>query len=324
VPVCGPGYGVPQEIADIVGAGDGSNFEIVYLDPNFEAPSEWKYTAGLTWFAPMDWTLTADLQISRGEDTAIYKRGDLEQAGTNDLGYPIYESVRTPAFVLTNSKNGNESESIAFSAFKSWDNGLDLRLGYAWTQADDVNPMTSSVAASNYWNRAFVDPQAEVLAPSNWAIEHRFTTVLNYTADFFGGYETRFSVFGQYNSGLPYSITLDGATGTIDAYNFQPYLDFIQNVMPIGGKRNSEEGSSWTKVDLRITQEVPGFMPEHRGSVFLVVDNLTNLLNDEWGVQRQPSFPYGVTQEQVDNGQAQQRIGETSLWSMRIGVNYNF
>jgi hypothetical protein len=65
-------------------------------------------------------------------------------------------------------------------------------------------------------------------------------------------------------------------------------------------------------------------MPEHRGSVFLVVDNLTNLLNDEWGVQRQPSFPYGVTQEQVDNGQAQQRIGETSLWSMRIGVNYNF
>ncbi len=324
VPVCGPGYGVPQEVADIVGAGDGSNFEMVYLDPNFDAPSEWKYTAGLTWYAPMDWTVTADLQISRGEDTAIYKRGDLEQVGTNDLGYPIYDSVRTPAFVLTNSKNGNESESIAFSAFKSWDNGLDLRVGYAWTQADDVNPMTSSVAASNYWNRSFVDPQAEVLAPSNWAIEHRFTTVLNYTADFFGGYETRFSVFGQYNSGLPYSITLSGADGTIGAYNFQPYLDFIQNVLPVDGKRNSKEGSSFGKIDLRITQEVPGFMPEHRGSVFLVVDNLTNLINDEWGVQRQPSFPYGVTAEQQANGQAQQRIGETSLWSMRFGVNYAF
>ena len=32
-----------------VPAGDGSNFEIVSPDPNFEAPSEWKYALGLTW-----------------------------------------------------------------------------------------------------------------------------------------------------------------------------------------------------------------------------------------------------------------------------------
>jgi len=324
VPVCGPGYGVPQDIAEVVAAGDGSNFEINFLDPNFDIPSEWKYTAGLTWYAPMDITLTADLQISRGEDTAIYKRADLERVGTNDLGYPIYESVREPAFVLTNASNGNESESIAFSAFKAWDNGFDLRVGYAYTEAEDVNPMTSSIAFSNYINRAFVDPQAEDLAPSNWAIEHRFTTVLNYTADFFGGYETRISLFGQYNSGIPYSITLDGAEGTIDAYGFQPFLDFERNVLPIGGSRNSQEGDSFSKIDLRISQEVPGFAPGHRGSAFIIIDNLTNLLNDDWGIMNQPAFPYGVTAEQEANGQAQQRIGETSLWSMRVGLNYRF
>jgi outer membrane receptor protein involved in Fe transport len=324
VPVCGPGYGVPQDIADVVAAGDGSNFEINFLDPNFDIPSEWKYTAGLTWLAPMDITVTADLQISRGEDTAIYKRADLERVGTNDLGYPDYESVREPAFVLTNASNGNESESIAFSAFKAWDNGIDLRLGYAYTEAEDVNPMTSSIAFSNYVNRAFVDPQAEDLAPSNWAIEHRFTTVLNYTADFFGGYETRVSLFGQYNSGIPYSITLSGGEGTVGAYGFTPFLDFERNVLPIGGSRNSEEGDSFSKIDLRISQEVPGFAPGHRGSAFIVVDNLTNLLNDDWGVMNQPAFPYGVTAEQEANGQAQQRIGETSLWSMRVGVNYRF
>ncbi len=322
VPVCGPGYGVPQDIADVVAAGDGSNFEINFLDPNFDIPSEWKYTAGLTWLAPMDITVTADLQISRGEDTAIYKRADLERVGTNDLGYPDYESVREPAFVLTNASNGNESESIAFSAFKAWDNGIDLRLGYAYTEAEDVNPMTSSIAFSNYVNRAFVDPQAEDLAPSNWAIEHRFTTVLNYTADFFGGYETRVSLFGQYNSGIPYSITLSGGEGTVGAFGFTPFLDFERNVLPIGGSRNSEEGDSFSKIDLRISQEVPGFAPGHRGSAFIVVDNLTNLLNDDWGVMNQPAFPYGVTAEQEANGQAQQRIGETSLWSMRVGVNY--
>lgn len=319
----GPGYCVPQNIADVVANGDGSNFEIIYLDPDFDIPSEWKYTAGLTWDAPMDWVVTADLQISRGKDTAIYKRADLERVGTNDLGYPIYESVREAAFELTNSSNGNESESLSFSGFKSWDNGFDLRVGYAWTQAEDVNPMGSSVAFSNYIFRAFEDPQAETLGTSDWQIEHRFTTVLNYSADFFNGYETRFSLFGQYNSGLPYSLTLDGAAGTIGAFGFQPFLDFEPNVLPIGGERNGETGSSFSKVDLRITQELPGFSAEHRGSLFVVVDNLTNLINDEWGIFREPNRP-GVTQADIDNGAEEQRVGSTSLWSMRVGVNYNF
>ena len=319
----GPGYCVPQNIADVVSSGDGSNFEIIYLDPDFDIPSEWKYTAGLTWFGPMDWLLTADVQVSRGEDTAIYKRADLERVGTNSLGYPIYESVREAAFELTNSSKGTESESISFSGFKSWDNGFDLRLGYAYTQAEDVNPMGSSVAFSNYIFRAFEDPQADTLGTSDWQIEHRFTTVLNYTADFFNGYETRISLFGQYNSGLPYSLTLDGAAGTIGAFGFQPFLDFEPNVLPIGGERNGETGSSFSKVDMRITQELPGFSAEHRGSLFVVVDNLTNLINDEWGIFRQPNRP-GVTQADLDNGAAQQRVGGTSLWSMRVGVNYSF
>ncbi|CAN0604737.1 unnamed protein product, partial [Ectocarpus sp. 12 AP-2014] len=189
------------------------------------------------------------------------------------------------------ASNGNESESIAFGGFKAWDNGFDLRVGYAWTQAQDVNPMTSSVAFSNYIFRTFEDPQAETLGDSDWAIEHRFTTVLNYTADFFGGYETRISLFGQYNSGIPYSIALGGADGTIGAYGFQPFLDFEENVLPIGGKRNGEEGSSFGKIDMRISQEVPGFSKDHRGTAFLVVDNLTNLLNDEWGIFREPNRP---------------------------------
>ena len=322
VPVQGPGYCVPQNIADVVASGDGSNFEINFLDPDFDIPSEWKFTAGLTWLAPMDITLTADLQITRGNDTAIFKRADLEQVDTNDDGYPVYESVREPAFVLTNASNGNESESISFSAFKSWENGLDLRVGYAWTQAEDVNPMTSSIAFSNYINRAFFDPQAEDLSPSNWAREHRITAVMNYGVNWWQDYTTRFSLFGVYNSGIPYSITLDGAAGTIGAFSLTPFLDFERNVLPPGGSRNSEEGSSFTQIDLRISQDLPGFNPNHRGQAFLVIDNLTNLLNDDWGVLKEPSFPFGVTAEQQANGQAEQRNGETSLWTMRFGVRY--
>ena len=68
--------------------------------------------------------------------------GDLVATGINDFGngYPDYDSVRPRSFVLTNSSEGNESESVSVSVFKSWDFGLDMRLGYAWTDAEDVTP----------------------------------------------------------------------------------------------------------------------------------------------------------------------------------------
>ena len=325
-PVCGPGYGVPSQQVAQVAAGDGSNFEVVYLDPDFEAPSEWKYALGLTWETDSGYLITADAQITRGKDTAIYKHGDLERTGTNDFGngYPTYDSVRMASFVLTNSGVGNESESVAVSVFKDFENGLDVRLGYAWVDAKDVNPMTSSVAFSNYVNRAFYDPEEEVLAPSNYNIEHRITGVLNYNVNLFGEYNTRFSLFAQSSSGVPYSVTLGGADGTINAYGFTPYLDFLEHVLVEPGTRNNREGSSWTKADLRISQELPGINGEHSARAFIVVDNVTNLLNDEWGVMRKPNFPYGVTQEDIDAGRAESRIGGASLWEIRIGAEYRF
>ena len=325
-PVCGPGYGIPSQQVAQVAAGDGSNFEIVYLDPNFEAPSEWKYALGLTWQTDSGYLITADAQITRGKDTAIYKHGDLEQVGTNDFGngYPEYDSVRLPSFVLTNSGVGNESESVAVSVFKDFENGLDVRLGYAWVDSKDGNPMKSSVAFSNYLNRTFYDPEEEVLSPSNYNIEHRFTGVLNYNVNLFGDYNTRFSLFAQSSSGVPYSVTLGGFEGTGLAYGFTPYLDFLEHVLVEPGTRNNREGSSWTKADLRISQELPGINAEHSARAFIVVDNVTNLLNDEWGVMYKPNFPYGVTQGDIDAGRTESRIGGASLWEIRIGAEYRF
>jgi len=276
----------------------------------------------MTWEFGDGYTLQADAQITRGEDTAIYKHGDLEQVGTSADGRPVYDSVRVPTFVLTNSSKGNESESLSVSLFKAFDFGLDMRLGYAWTDAKDVNPMTSSVAFSNYTNRTFFDPEEEVLSTSNYNVEHRFTAVLNYTTELFANYETRFSLFAQSNSGTPYSIVLPEFEGQL-AYGFTPYFEG-DVVLVEPGTRNKQDGSWWTKADLRITQEFPGLTPEHRGSAFIIIDNVTNLLNDDWGVMERPIFPYGVTQAQQDNGQAETRVGEASLWEIRVGLNYRF
>ena len=324
VPVCGPGWGVPTYLQETVASGSGSNFEIVLMDPNFDTPSDWKYALSLSWETDAGYLIVADAQVTRGKDTAIYKHGDLEQVGVTEDGYPDYDSVRMPSFVLTNSSVGNESESLAVSVFKEFENGLSMRAGYAYTDARDVNPMTSSVAYSNYTNRAFFDPEEEVLSRSNYSMTHRFTSVLNYSTEIIGNYSTRFSLFAQANSGYPYSLTLSTGGGTIGAYGYTPYLGFKENVLVEPGTRNDKEGDSWTKADLKITQELPAFASDHRAQAWFVIDNVTNLLNDEWGVLYKVSFPYGVTQDQIDNNQYQSRNGGVSLWEMKIGVKYNF
>lgn len=312
----GPGYGIPSELHDAVTAGVGDNFEINYLDPSFDLPSEWKFALGATYEFESNWTLNADLLWTRGQDTAIVQRGDLEQVGETADGYPQYDSVREPSFVLTNSDEGDRSFGASLFMTKFWDNGMDLSFGYAYTDAEDVQPMTSSVAFSNYTNRAFFDPQEDVVSTSNYNIEHRFTAVFNWQAEWFGSQNpTIISFFGAMNQGPSYSRTFDG---TINPYGFTPFLDFQENVLRPGDSRNAEDGSWWGKVDMRIEQQFqvgPG-----QAAAFLVIDNLTNLLNDDWGILEEVNFPGNVGPGDV----AEPRVGDASRYEIRFGVRYAF
>ena len=65
--------------------------------------------------------------------------------------------------------------------------------------------------------------------------------------------------------------------------------------------------------------DFPGFADGHEASAFLVIDNLTNLLNDEWGVLKQHNFPRTVTR-----GTVEPRIGDASRYEIRFGVKYSF
>lgn len=311
----GPGYGIPSEMFDAVAGGVGDNFEINFLDPGFDLPSEWKYALGFTYLLPRDYTLRGDVLLTRGKDTAIVLHGDIDRVGTTADGYPIYDSVREASFVLTNSDEGNQSFGASLFLSKSYDNGIDWTFGYAYTDAEDVSPMTSSVAFSNYQNRAFFDPQEDRLSTSNYNIEHRFTASFNWAAQFFGDNRTLISVYAQYNEGPPYSYTFNG---TISPYGFTPFLDFRNNVLAPGVDRNDQDGSWWFKVDFRIEQEF-GFGPG-KASVFLVIDNLTNLLNDDWGILEKANFPNTVVRGGVD----EPRIGDASRYEIRFGVKYAF
>jgi hypothetical protein len=310
------GWGVPTPVYDDVSSGMGSNFEINYLDPNFDLPSEWKFAVGITHTFPGEWTVSGDLLYSLGYDQPLVLHGDLDRTGTNPDGYPIYTIAREPSFQLTNSNQTAKSWAASVGLAKAFDNGFDFSVGYAYSDAEDPNPMTSSVASSNYWNRAFFDPEEDVLSTSNYNIEHRFTATAKWRHDIAARFPLTVALYGQANSGRPYSFAYDG---TIVPYNFSPYLDFRDSVLEPGEKRNFDNGSWWRKIDLSVNLGLPGFREDDSAAVFLVIDNLTNLLNDSWGVLNQYPFPRTVTK-----GTPEPRVGDASRYEIRFGVKYAF
>ena len=57
---------------------------------------------------------------------------------------------------------------------------------------------------------------------------------------------------------------------------------------------------------------------------YLFVDNFTNFLNEDWGILQKANFPYGVEPRDVEAGIAESRIGDASLWEIRMGVDFRF
>ena len=315
-----PIYDIPQDLYDEVAAGRGRTGGINLLDPDFEIPSEWKYALGATYISASDYVVMVDLLHSEKQDAAIVRDISRVRSGTAPDGRPVYgDNGRRQDFMLTNvSGESGYSTSLSLSLSKAYDFGLNWAVAYAYTDAEDVSPMTSSVAFSNYTNIAVSDPENPGTATSNYEIPHRFTLRIGYRHDFFGDYATRISLFGSLNQGRPYSYVFDGDPGFGSSVGFIDhnllYIPFENdpNVIYAEGfdraafdalinsegldrgrilERNSVSSDWWNKFDLKISQEIPGFLDGQKGSAFLVVENLGNLINDDWGVLYETSFP---------------------------------
>ncbi|HSG53219.1 MAG TPA: TonB-dependent receptor, partial [Rheinheimera sp.] len=175
-------------------------------------------------------------------------------------------------------------------------------------------------------------------------------------------YATTIALLGSHNKGRPYSFTFEdniaGDTSSdrqllyvptgaddpnvvfADGFDTDEFFAFVDAQGLARGqiaKRNNKYSDWWTKFDLRITQELPGFMQGHKAKAFFVIDNLTNLLNDDWGVMYEAGFPQTVSVVNAtinDDGQyvfnefsasePQRRNANPSYWSMKIGIEYRF
>ncbi|MEL7387686.1 MAG: TonB-dependent receptor [Pseudomonadota bacterium] len=314
----GPGYSVPGDLDATMDSGVGRNFEPNNLDPNFEMPSEWKISAGLTHITDDDYVFNFDALVSITQDQAMVKYKGIEVVGVTEDGYADYERTGLGSLELTNSSEKSTSYSLTATMNKAWDNGISLVAGYNYSHAEDVQPMTSSVAFSNFQYRAFTNPNEEVSSLSDWNIKHRLTLDLRYTTQFFDGYDTTFSMFALAQSGKPYSFTLSQDDGN-SIFGFTPFLG-SNNVLPMGAERNDEESPWWAKVDIAVRQDIPAFNKDHTAQVFFIVDNFTNMLNDDWGILEETSFNTAT----VGATNPERRRGDASLWELRVGVNYRF
>ncbi|MBE0365942.1 hypothetical protein PULV_b0654 [Pseudoalteromonas ulvae UL12] len=367
-----PIYEVPQSMYDEIantpiGGGDGS---VNAIDYSFEIPSEWKYAIGGTYFTEDNYIITLDLLHSQKQDSAIVYDIGLEDSGNvGPDGRPLYQRKdgRSGEYILSNVK-GDDGQSTVLSAAlsKEYDNGINFTVSYAYTNAEDVNPMTSSTSGSNYGNLAVTNPGNPGLATSNYEVPHRFTFQLGYKHEFFDGYNTRFNLLGQASEGRPYSYTFEGSDRNFGDDNWNgnrqlvyiPLVDdpkvvynmsqdeindmnaWIESEGLTRGQtldRNSQNADWWVKFDVRISQDLPGFMDGHKGQAYFTIKNVGNLLNDDWGVLKEGAFVGNRMIETSinDNNQfvyegfnknnAQQDVKNYgSLWQMRIGVNYTF
>ncbi len=207
-----PFYEVPQQGIDFI-AGANAVGSVNALDPNFEIPSQWKLALGTTIdfetaipFVGNDWTFNADALLAEAKESAIVVPLGYTVSRIAADGRPIYTG-NTNDFVLTNSKKKPYSQVYSFALRNEYDNGIDWTLGYAYTNARDTNPMTSSVAFSNFSNYATRDPVNIPLSTSDYENTHRITFNLNWELAWAENWETNISLFGAATRARPTATT---------------------------------------------------------------------------------------------------------------------
>ena len=216
------------------------------------------------------------------------------------------------------SKGSGENFTVALTRPRQGD-AWSWSLAYSYTDAREVSPLTSSVANSNWLNNNTFNPNEEKAERANYVVRDRVIATLGWRHNFFGDYATDFGLFYEGRKGKPYSWTYindlngDGVGGNDLMYIPRGFgsgeVVFrggaaeearfweIVNQFNLGGyagrvvDRNSHFAPWVNNVDVRISQQLPGFMDGHKTELVLDILNVGNLINKEWGRIEEIGFP---------------------------------
>ncbi len=311
-----------------------------FLDPDLKQPTVWKLNLALDHELPW-WGLigSAELLLTDVKNGLYYEKPNLGDAtGFLPDGRPYYWTTVTPGQFTGSSGQGTANRDPRFSfdstiarpTGKGKGQQLTLSLqkpqtenwfwnvAYTYTYATEVNPLTSSQAASNWNNSVRFDRNANISERSIYAIKDRFIASIGYSEFFFTDLKTSVAMFYEGRSGRPFSYTfVNDANGdrrsgvdlfyvpagpgdvlfTGGAAMEQAFFDYLASNPDLDRYRGQVTGanaerSPWAhNFDLRFSQELPGFW-RGKSEIWLDVINFGNLINKKWGRIEEVGFPY--------------------------------
>ncbi len=283
----------------------------------------------------------------------------------------LSNSAYSNVLLATNTSKGG-GDAVTLSLSQQPIPGLNWMVAYTMTKATEVSPLTSSVSNSNFNARSIFNPNEEVAANSAYTVRDRFSGAINWSRAFIGKYKTTMGVFYEGRRGKPYSWTYyndlngDGlagndlmyipkapgsgevvfAGGAAEEARFWEIVNSTPELEGAKGKVVGRNGSSspWvTSVDVRLSQEVPGFTSRHKGVISFDILNFGNLLNKRWGRVDEVAFQsaggaarsfvnykgldaqgrYVYSLGSVEDYTTRQAKGE-SQWAVQITARYEF
>ena len=269
-------------------------------------------------------------------------------SGFTNTGHAVMASngCCTGDYNLANSKYSPKTSLLSAIASRSFDNDVDVTFGYTYTDANDVHPMASSVAYTNAnENLVTVNPNDPTPATSDWEIKHKFITTLNWAASD----RTNVSLFYQYASGNPYSLSAYGGWTELGIQPGWRTEDFpsiplyvgenasyeetgiaIANMEPGLYERNAFRTDGSSRVDMKVTHT-----PMDNLDLYMVVKNLGNLIDGDNGAYYRSSSANGIVTASFDadgnvsysdyNSPAVNAvIGSASIWNIKVGFRYSY
>ncbi|WP_431288115.1 TonB-dependent receptor [Roseateles chitinivorans] len=275
--------------------------------------------------------------------------------------------------MATKTKKG-DGNAITLSFQRPARDGFGFGVAYTYTEASEVSPLTSSVANSNFNSRAIFNPNENVAANSAYMIRDRFTANVTWQKAFISNLKTNVGLFWEGRKGKPYSWTFlndmngDGVAGNdllyIPASRGAPGVKFatpadeaafwnivdnnpdLQKYKGAVVPRNSSFSQFVNSFDLRLSQEVPGFFPQHKGKVTFDILNIGNLLNKKWGridevtfqsaggnrrsfvnfagIDAQGNYVYRTNANAINDNLAIRQVKGESQWAVQITAAYEF
>jgi outer membrane receptor protein involved in Fe transport len=279
--------------------------------------------------------------------------------------------------VLARKTTKGEGDTYTVYLNKPAAAGLGWGVSYTRGRANEVNPLTSSRAISNWTARSAFNPNEEVTANSSYLVKDRLAANLSWSKAIVGKHRTTVGLFYEGRRGKPYSWTYindingDGQSGNdlmyIPSAPGSGEVVFLGDTAPNGPteqafwavveqhkelrirkggttRRNGSFAPIANSFDVRVSQELPGFLPAHKASVTLDILNFGNLLNKRWGridevafvtaaggvsrsfvnyVGLNPQGKYIYAMGSVEDFITKQSRGE-SQWAAQVTLRYEF